>query len=120
MLVDHGLGMYQRVRKEERKKNKKKTNNSRPNTGNRQPPLNPLSLKIHSKSLREHTHADFAHGVRRLATKEAAVDGRADDDDSPAGGLALHDGEDSLDGGVEAFYVDALHQVETLEGGVFD
>lgn len=80
----------------------------------------PLSLQIHAQPLCQDAHGDFAHGVGRLAAKEAAVDGRADDDDaaaSPAGSQVRQGG---LDGGVEALDVDLLHQLEAPHGRVLD
>lgn len=72
-----------------------------------------LALKVHGESLGQHAHADLAHGVGRLAAEEAAVNWRADDDDAATG---AHVREDGLDSGVEALWVDALHELEALQG----
>lgn len=72
-----------------------------------------LALKVHGESLGQHAHADFAHSVGRLAAEEAAVNWRADDDDAAA---RAHVREGGLDSGVEALWVDALHELEALQG----
>ncbi len=89
----------------------------RPNAGNGHL-IQALPLKVHGQPLCQHAHADLAHGVGRLAAEEAAVDGRADNDD--AGVALLQVLEGSLDDGVEALGVDALHELEALEGRVLD
>lgn len=79
--------------------------------------LEPLALKVHGQALCQDAHADFPHGVGGLAAEEAAVDGRADDDDAA---VRAEVREGGLDDGVEALGVDALHELETLEGRVCD
>jgi hypothetical protein len=56
------------------------TYNSRPEAGNGH--FGPLAVKVHGKALCQDAHADLAHGVGRLSAEEAAVDGRAHDDDA--------------------------------------
>lgn len=81
--------------------------------------LEPLALKVNGQALCQDAHADLAHGVGGLAAEEAAVDGRADDDDAALLRLAeVRQG--GLDDGVEALWVDALHELEALEGRVCD
>lgn len=79
--------------------------------------LEPLALKVNGQALCQDAHADLAHGVGGLATEEAAVDGWADDDDAAVRAEVRQGG---LDDGVEALRVDALHELEALEGGVCD
>lgn len=87
------------------------TYNSGPDTAYRHLPP-PLPLKIHSKPLGQHTHAHLPHRIRRLAPEEAAVDGRTDDDDPAILGEMR---QRCLQCCVEAFGVDALHELEALE-----
>lgn len=79
--------------------------------------LEALALKVDGQALCQDAHADLAHGVAGLAAEEAAVDGRADDDDAAVRAEVRQGG---LDDGVEALWVDALHELEALEGGVCD
>jgi hypothetical protein len=79
--------------------------------------LEPLALEIYGQALGQDTHADLTHGIGGLAAEEAAVDGRADNDDAA---VRAEMWQSSLDDGVEALWVDALHELEALEGGVAD
>lgn len=81
--------------------------------------LEPLALKVNGQALCQDAHADLAHGVGGLAAEEAAVDGRADDDDAALLRVA-EVRQRGLDDGVEALWVDALHELEALERRVCD
>jgi hypothetical protein len=78
--------------------------------------LAPFTLKVHGKPLCQHAHADLAHGIGCLATEEAAVDGRAHDNDTAATGGRAQMGQRGFESGVEAFRIDALHELEALQG----
>lgn len=69
----------------------------------------PLTLKVHGQALCQDAHSHLTHGIRRLAAEEATVDGRAHDDDPPAGAEMRQRG---LDGSVEAIGIHALHELE--------
>ena len=87
-----------------------------------------LAQQIHGKALCQHAHADLAHGVGCLPAEEATIDRRADDDDAPAahpgasrgGRRAAQVRKRSLDDGIQALGVDALHELEALEWRVGD
>lgn len=81
--------------------------------------IQPLPDEVHGQALCQDAHADLAHGVGRLASEEAAVDGRTDDDDTAAP-LALEVRERGVKGQVEALWVHALHELEAFGGRVFD
>ncbi|KUI65105.1 hypothetical protein VM1G_11326 [Cytospora mali] len=92
----------------------------RPNTRHGHPasamPDQSLPLEVHGQALGQHTHAHLSHGVGRLAPEEAAVYWRADDYDSASAPALLQMGQRGLNSAVEAFRVDALHQLEALHG----
>lgn len=94
------------------------THHSRPDARDRHVSL-ALAVKVDGQALGQHAHADLAHGVGGLAAEEAAVDGRADDDDATAAVLAQV-GQRGENSGVQALRVDALHELEALEGRVRD
>lgn len=83
-------------------------------------PDQPLSLQVHGEPLGQDAHGDFAHGVGRLAAEEAAVDGRADDDDAAPAAAGAQVRQGGVDGGVEALDVDLLQEAEAPRGRVLD
>lgn len=82
-------------------------------------PHEALPLEVHRQPDGQHAHADLAHGVGGLAAEEAAVDGRADDEDA-AGAALLQVRQGDLQGGVQPLDVDGLHQAEAPHGRVLD
>lgn len=119
---DLGFPWRGREGKRERDEQIRGTHHSRPDArdGHAAAGHEALALEVHGQPHGQHAHADLAHGVGGLAAEEAAVDGRADDDDAAAGGLCLEVRQGGLQDGVEALDVDGLHQPEAPRGRVLD
>lgn len=92
----------------------KTTHHGRPYTGDRHAGL-AFALPIHRETLGEDRHAHLPHCVRRLASEEPGVDGRADDNDATAPSIPCKVRECGLHGCVQSLDVDPLHELEPLQ-----